>query len=123
MSAVASAAVVAGESMFTAAIVSGIADMAVAIARFIGAEVVELLIAACGERSVIAVTRIEAVIDVAIEAVRAVEPGAGSDEDSVGKPVGPVVAVGRAFIRRIVKVAVGANRGHSDADAYGDLGC
>jgi hypothetical protein len=121
MSAVAAATVVAGERVFTACIMAGTADVAVTVAGFITVEVVELLIATPRQRSVIAVTRIEAVVDVAVEAARAVEPGAGSDEDAVGKPVRPVIAVRRAVIRRIVKVSVGANRGHSNAYANGDL--
>jgi hypothetical protein len=122
VAAVASAAVVAGERVFTAGFMAGVADVAVAIARLIAAEVVELLIAACGVRSVIAVTRIETVIDVAVEVRGAVEPGTGSDEDAVVEPVGPVIAVRRAFIRRIVKIPVRAGWGYSDADADRDLG-
>src|ERR1700722_14351050 len=121
MSAVAAAAVVAGERMFTASVVASRACMAVSIARLIATKVVELLIAARGERSVIAVTRIEAVIDVAVETGVPMEPGTGSDEDSVGEPVRPVIAVRRAFIGRIVKVPVRANWSYSDADADGDL--
>src|ERR1700728_2159404 len=119
MSAVAAAAVIAGERVFAASCMAGIADMTVSITRLVAAEVVELLIAARRQRSVIAMMRIVAVIDVAVEAGMAVKPGAGSDEDSVGEPVGPVVAVGRAIIRSIVKVPVRADWGYSDAD--GDL--
>ena len=115
----ASAAVVAGERVLTTGVMAGIAGMAVSIARLITAEVVELLIAARRQRSVIAMMRIEAVIDMAVETGVPMEPGTGSDEDSVGEPVGPVIAVGRALIRRIVKVPVRADRSYSDAD--GDL--
>jgi len=44
----------------------------------------------------------------------AVVPRAGTDEDSADEPVRTVVAVGRAGVRRIVVVAVGANRSWSD---------
>lgn len=71
-------------------------------------------------RAVIAVPRIVAVIDVAVESVRAVKPGAGADEDSTHKPVRAIVAVGGALVRCVVEVAVRAYRG--DADADGDLG-
>jgi len=119
--AVAAAAVKTRERVFTAAIMTGRADVAVAIARLIGVEVVELLIAAPGQWSVITVTRIEAVIDVAVETAVAMEPGTGSDEDAVIEPVRPIVAIGRAVIRSIVKVSVRAHWGYSDADADGDL--
>jgi hypothetical protein len=63
---------------------------------------------------------IEAVIYVAVEAVWAVEPGAGSDEDASAEPLGPVVSVWSAAIRDVVEVAIWANRCCSDID--GDLG-
>ena len=44
----------------------------------------------------------------------AVIPRAGADEDSTDEPFRTVVAVGRAGVRRIVVVAVGANRSWSD---------
>ena len=67
----AATAVIAGERVFTAGCMPGIANMAVSITRLIAAEVIELLIAACRDWSVIAVTRIEAVVDVSVETVRA----------------------------------------------------
>jgi len=92
VSAVAAAAPMkAGEGVFTAAVVAGWADVAAAIARLIGVEVVELLSAAFGQRSVIAVARIEAVVDMAVEVGGAVVPVARSDKHSVHKPIGPVV--------------------------------
>jgi hypothetical protein len=99
--------------------VAGFADVALAVMCFVGMKVGE------GPRSMlrvwalIAVVGIVAVIDVAVEAVRAVKPGAGSDKDSADEPVGPKVTVRRALIRRVVEVAVRAYRG--DADADGDL--
>ena len=120
VTAVVAATVIAGKSVLAAGIVIGRACMSAAIARFVAVEVVEGLSAPLRERSVIAVTRIEAVVDVAIEVGWTVEPVARSDEDSVHKPVGPIVAIGRALIRSVVKVAVGTDRLDSKTD--GDLG-
>jgi hypothetical protein len=69
---------------------------------------------------VIAVVGVIAVVDVAVEAVRAMEPGACSDEQAATEPVGAVVAVGGAVVWGVVEVSVRAYRGHADTD--GDLG-
>jgi hypothetical protein len=92
-SGVASAAV-AGESVFAARIVTSIAYVASPVARFVSVEVVELLLSAPRQRSMITVAGIVAVVDVAIEAAVAVKPGTRSEKDATIKPIGPVVAVG-----------------------------
>jgi len=69
--------------------------------------------------AVIAEARIVAAIDVTAEADRSVEPGPRTEEDSARKPGRRVVAEGRAPVRRVVVVAVRANRLDSDVD--GDL--
>lgn len=117
---VAAATVISGEGVFIVRVVIAGARVTAAIARLIAVEVVEGLRAPLGERSVIAVTRIVAVVNVAVEVAWAPIPVARSDEDAVVKPVGPIVAVGRALIRSIVKVPVGAHRLSSESD--GDLG-
>jgi hypothetical protein len=68
----------------------------------------------------VAVMRIESVINVAAEIVRAVEPRAGSDEHATVEPLGPVVPIGGAVIWGEVVKAIRANRLWSDID--GDLG-
>jgi hypothetical protein len=68
----------------------------------------------------ITVTRIVAVVDVAVKAVGAVEPGACSDEQPAHKPIRPIVAVGRAVIGGIVEVPIGATGFNANTD--GDLG-
>jgi hypothetical protein len=68
----------------------------------------------------VAVMRVKAVVDVAVEAVRAMEPGTGSKKHAADKPVRAIVAVGRAVIRSIVEVAIGAAGFYSNADT--DLG-
>jgi len=116
----AAATVISGQGMFIAAVVGSVAHVALRIMGLISLEVVELLCPARGHRSMVAVARIIAIVDVAIKAVGAVEPWAGSNEHPARKPIGPIVAVGRAVIRSIVEVAIGAAGFYSNADA--DLG-
>jgi hypothetical protein len=75
-------AAVAGEGVFAARIVTSIAYVALAVARFVSVEVVEGLRSALRQGTMIAVMGIVAVIDVAVKAAVAVKPGAGSDKDS-----------------------------------------
>jgi hypothetical protein len=107
--------------MFTAGIVASLAYVALPVARFISAETAEGMLTPPGHRAGVAVMRIIAVIDVAVEAMRAVEPRAGADEDSVCEPIRTIVAVGGTVIRRIVEVSVRAARGPANADADADL--
>jgi hypothetical protein len=93
-----------------------------AVARLVCVKVVEALRSVLGQRAVVTVMRIEAVIDVSVKAVRAVKPGAGSDKHSANKPIGAIVAVGSAIVRGIVEVTVGADGSWSDIYADGDLG-
>jgi len=118
--AAATAATVPGERVFSATLVGRIAYVAFPIPRFICVEVVESRFAAAGERAVVAVMRVEAIVDVAVKAAVAMKPGAGSDEDSTQEPVWPVVAVGCAVVGSVVEVAIGANGSHSNVDS--DLG-
>jgi hypothetical protein len=57
--------------------------------------------------------RVEPVVDVAVKALSAVKPGAGSKEYASYKPIGAVVAIRRAVIGLIVEVSIGANRRRS----------
>jgi len=98
----------------------GVADIALAIASFVTLEVVESLGAAAWKRAIVAMMGVKAVIDMAVEAGVPVEPGSGADEEPTFKPVGAVVAIGSTVVGRVVKVAVGANGGHSNVDP--DLG-
>jgi hypothetical protein len=117
-----SAATISGKITFMARIVAWIARVASSVSRLIAAEVFEWPVAALWERTVVTEMRIVAVVDMAIEAASAVEPRAGSDEYSTPIPVGPIVAVGRAIIRRIVEVSVGANGRRPNVYANGNLG-
>jgi hypothetical protein len=68
----------------------------------------------------VAVMWIEAVINVAVELVGAVEPRASSDEHATVEPLGPVVTIWGAVVWGEVVKAIRANRLWSDID--GDLG-
>jgi hypothetical protein len=69
---------------------------------------------------VVAVLRVVVIIDVAMEVFRAVKPWTGADKDPIGKPLGAVITVGSATVRRGIEVAIGTNGRYTDADA--DLG-
>lgn len=99
-------------------LVACIADMPLTVAGFVALEVAECLRAALRHRTMVAMSRIVPVIDVAIEAVRPMEPRTGPDEDPVRKPIRAVVAVRSTVIRRIVEVAVRAYGCYSNADHY-----
>jgi hypothetical protein len=116
----AAAAVESGEGVFPAAIVATGSYVAFPIARLVSVEVVELLFAVARQRSVVAMVRVKAVVDMAVEAMRAVKPRTGTKKHPADKPVGAIVAIGRAVIWGIVEVPVRANGSHSNAD--GDLG-
>jgi hypothetical protein len=79
-------------------------------------EVIEGLVSTLRMRTSIAVIWIEAVINVAVKVVGAVEPRAGSDEHAAVEPLGPVVSVGRAVVWGRVVVAIRASRFCSDID-------
>jgi len=121
MAAAAAASAISGECALIVRFMSGVAGVALPIPRFVSLEVVEGLVSALRQRSMVTVVRVIAVVDVAVEAAMAVEPGAGSDKDSTNKPVRAIVAVGSAVVGRVVEVPVRAVRRRTDVDAYGDL--
>jgi hypothetical protein len=92
------------------------------ITHLVSVEVIEGLVSTGRSWTNIAVMWIEAVINVALEVVGAVEPRAGSDENAAAEPLGPVVPVWRAVVRGHIVVTIGTNGFCSDVD--GDLsGC
>jgi hypothetical protein len=107
------------QGVFAATIMARVAYVTSTIARLISVEVIELLLATPRQRSNVTVMWIKAVVDVAIEAVRAVKPWAGANEQAAGEPVGAIVTVGSAVIGGIVEVSIGAHR--CDTDIDGDL--
>ena len=62
-------------AMFTGSVMSRIAYVALVIPCLVRVEVVKRLFPACGHRSGVTMTRIIAIVDVAIEAARTVIPG------------------------------------------------
>ena len=102
------------------------ADVTASIAHFIAFEMLNPIKMFIGigffttswPRAVIPMFGMEMVIYVAVEACRAVKPGAGANEDSAGKPLRAVVAVGSAVIRRDVIVPVGTFRRDADVDLH-----
>jgi hypothetical protein len=69
---------IARKRVLTLRIVAGFAYVAPAIPRLISLEMVEALCPATRQRSVVAVMRVEPVIDMSVKAVRTVEPRACS---------------------------------------------
>ena len=74
------------------------------------------VLAAFGQRPAIAEPRIIIVIDIPVETLPAVEPGAGADKHSADKPLRAVIANRRAGIGRVVVVTIRADRGCSNLD-------
>jgi hypothetical protein len=73
-------------------------------------------------RTFVAVIGMEMVIYMTTKVGRAVEPWAGTNEDTASKPFRAIVAVGSTVIGCCIIVAVGAIRGYSDVDSYLSLG-
>jgi hypothetical protein len=80
--------------MFTAPVMARIAYMAMPVLRLVSMEMVERLLAVCRKWSVVAMTRIVAVVDMAIKPARTVEPGACPEEHPTNKPIRPIVTIG-----------------------------
>jgi carbamoylphosphate synthase large subunit len=114
---VSTATAVSGKGVFAAAFVLRLAHIAFAVAGFISLEMVEALRTASRKRAAVAVPGIVAVVDVAVKTAVTVEPGARAEEDAAHKPVGAVVAIGRAVIRSIVEISVRAHWCNADVDA------
>ena len=90
--------------------------VAASITHLVSVEVIEGLISALRMWTNVAVMWIEAVINMALEVVGAMEPRSGSDEDAAGEPFRPVVALWRAVVRGFVVITVGATWFCSDID-------
>jgi hypothetical protein len=106
-------------AVFMASIVTCVAYVALPIHRRVRVEVVERLLSALRHRPVVTVMRIVAIINVAVEAVMAMEPGTGSDKNSANEPIRAVIAIGSTVIRGIVKVPVRTHR--RDSNVNGNL--
>ena len=100
--------------------------VAVSITHFIGFEVLDLIqmpvrigsFTASWLGAAIAVLGMEAIVYMAAETFRTMEPRARANEDAAGKPLRAVVAVGSALIGRDIIIAIGTYRRDSDLDGY-----
>jgi hypothetical protein len=113
---------ISGEGVFSLRFMASIAHVASPIPRLVSLEVVEALRPAFRQRSSVTVMRIEAVVDMAEKAVRAVKPGASSKKHPANKPIGPIIAVRSTVIRGIVEVPVRAYGSRSDVYSDRNLG-
>ena len=103
-------------AVFTAPVMARVSYMTSPISRFVRMEVTERLFPALWHRSPVTMVGIVAIIDVAVEAMRAVEPRAGSEEDPADEPIRPIVAIRGTGIWGVIKVPVRANRRGSNVD-------
>lgn len=100
--------------------------MATAITRLITAEMLGVdmffgMIAAMRVFAVISVIRMETIVHPTLKMFVSVKPRPAADEDAVVKPLGPVVTVRGAVIRRRVVIPVRAFRSRSGVDSNTDL--
>ncbi len=117
MAAVVTAAMEAFRVTFTVYPVKIIAVKAIPV-------IVRLMVATvCGVATMVPVTRIEATVDRAVKACPTAVPGACAEKYAAIEPLRTVVAVGRAVVRSIAIVAIGAD-GSGTTDIYpkGNLG-
>ena len=103
--------------------------VAATIAHFIAVEVLDVAwrmfgcrpLAVPRHRTMIAVVRVEVVVDVAVEVCRTMEPWARADEDAAVEPPRPVIAVRSAGVRCVIEIAIWANRFRPVLHAITDL--
>ena len=103
-------------AVLAAAVMAGSAGVALPVARLVGLEVGKRLVPAVRHGSSVAVVRVIAIVDMAIETVAAVEPRSSTDEHAAGKPIRPIIPIRRAIIRRIVEITIRAFRRNSNPD-------
>lgn len=75
------------------------------------------------ERPMVTVVRIEVIVYVTAKMFRPMEPRSRSNKDTARKPFRSVVSVGRACIRRIIKIPIRTNRRCSDRHTELRRGC
>jgi hypothetical protein len=113
---------ISGQRVFPTPFMTCVAYVASPISRLVCPKVIEALRPMLRQRSGVTVVRIKAVVNMAVKAARAVKPGASSEEHPANKPIGPIVAIRRAIVRRIIEVPVRANGSRSNIYADGNLG-
>jgi hypothetical protein len=103
-------------AVFMGRVMACVAYMALTIPGLVPMKMVERLLPALRPRPYVTVMRIVSVIDVAVEAVMAMKPGAGSDEHPAGEPIRPIVTIRSTVIGSIVEVPIRAYWRCSDVD-------
>ena len=104
--------------VFAASVMGRSTRVAMLIVRGVCTKTIEGLFPAFWHRSMIAVARIVALVDMAVKSMRPVEPGAGPDEYPAREPIRTIVAIRRTVIRSIREIAVGAHWSHPDVDRH-----
>jgi hypothetical protein len=107
----------------TSCFVASAALVAASITHLVSVEVIEGLLSTFRMWTIVAVMWIEAVINVAMKVVGAVEPRAGSNEHAAGEPLGTVVPIWGAAVWGVVVVPIRASRLCSDIDVDIGGGC
>ena len=115
-------AAISGKRVFSVRIMASVTYVASPVPRLVPLEVVKALGSAPRQRPAVAMMRIKAVVDMAVKAVRTMEPWASAKKHPTNKPIGPVVAVWSAVIRGIIEVSVRTYRSRSDVYANRHLG-
>jgi hypothetical protein len=95
--------------------------MAFAVTGFIPLEMIECLRTTSGQRTLVSMMRIEAVVHVAMETRRSVEPRSHTDKYAVSKPIRPIVPIRSTAIRRVIEISIWTDGRRPDIHAYGDL--
>jgi hypothetical protein len=103
-------------SMLIACVMAGIAYIAMPVARLVSVEMVERLLAVAWKRPMVAMPWIEAIVHVAVKAVRPMKPRTRTEEQPANEPIRTIVAIRGTIIRRIVEVPVRAHRRRANAD-------
>ena len=115
-------AAVSGQRAFSTAIVARRCDlMTASVAGLIRLEVIESLRTTRGQRSVVSMVRVEAVIHMAMETLPAAEPWPRTDKYPANKPIRPVVPIRGAVVWLVVEIAVRANWRWTDVYPYRNL--
>ena len=113
---------ISGQGVLTRSVMARVAYVASPIPRLIAVEVIEAHRAALRQRSSVPVVRIKAIINVAVETMRAMKPGTSPEKNSANKPIGTIVAVRSTVIWSIVEISVRAHGSGSDVYADCNLG-
>jgi hypothetical protein len=111
-----------GQCVFSATSVAWCCDhVAAAVTGLIPLEMIKCLRTTSGQRALVSVMRVEAVIHVAMETRRAVEPRSHTEKYAANKPIRPVVPIRSTVIRRVIEISIRTDGRNSDIHAYRDL--